>query len=108
MPVASPKLNVRALWVNLLLPMALTAVFMGLIVTAGSGKSEQMFANIGMIVAGLASMVCWVGFSKCIAARFVGPSRILLILAYPFIQAVLVFCTFFVGCLVMLQTSGFY
>ena len=107
MPVAPPKLNVRALWVTLLIPMALTAVFMGLIMTAGGGRAEH-FLTIGSFVVGISSLFCWVSFSKCIAERFIGPSRVLLILAYPMIQAVLVFVTFFGGCLLMLQTKGFH
>jgi len=108
MPVAPPKLNVRMLWLNLLLPMALTAICMGLLLTAGSGQSGENVLNIGMVVVGLASLVCWAGFAKCIAERFIGPSLVLLILAYPIVQAVLVFCTFFAGCLVMIQTQGLY
>lgn len=108
MPVAPPKLNARMLWLNLLLPMALTAICMGLLLMAGSGRSGQNVLNIGMFVVGLTSLFCWIGFSKCIAERFMGPSRVLLILAYPIVQAVLVFCTFFAGCLVMIQTQGLY
>ena len=87
--------------------MALTAVFMGLIMTAGGGRAEH-FLTIGSFVVGISSLFCWVSFSKCIAERFIGPSRVLLILAYPMIQAVLVFVTFFGGCLLMLQTKGFH
>ncbi|MFC7338160.1 hypothetical protein ACFQY0_13280 [Haloferula chungangensis] len=108
MPVAPPKMNLRRLWLTLLLPMGLTSVFMVLIVTASSGRMEEHFLNAGMLVVGLASLICWVAFSKCIAERFAGPSLILLILAYPILQAVLVFCAFFVGCLVMIQAKGFH
>lgn len=106
--ITPPKLNTRILWLTLLLPMALTGIFMALMASAGSGKGEETFLNLGTIIVALASIACWVAFAKCIAERFVGTSRVLLILAYPVIQAVLVFCTFFVGCLVMLQTKGFH
>lgn len=106
MPVAPPKLNVRMLWLTLLLPMALTAVFMVLMTTAGAGQGQVNFLNIGISVVGLTSLLCWVGFATCITERFIGPSRVLLILAYPIIQIVLVFCAFFVGCLVMARASG--
>ena len=107
-PIAPPRLNVRMLWLHLLLPMVLTAIFMGLLLLAGSGQGEQNLLNLGMFVVGITSLFCWIGFSKCIAERFIGPSLILLILAYPIIQTVLIFCTFFAGCLLLIQTQGLY
>ena len=102
-----PKLNRRHLWLTLLLPGLLTALCTLGLFTLGSGSEETAF-NLGCLIVAMTSIACWVGFAICINARFQGASRVLLILAYPIAQAVLVFVIFFAGCLVVISRNGFY
>lgn len=104
MQALAPKLDPRSLWLSLLLPGILTGLCM-LILIATKGREESVM-NIGMFVVGITTIATWVQFSRCISKRYVGTSRVLLILAYPVMQVVLVFTTFFAGCLVLVSTEG--
>lgn len=106
--IAPPKLNPKQLWLTLLLPMGLSALGMGLMVLAGSNKAAESILSIGGILVLLATIGCWVAFSKCISQRYLGTSRVVLILAYPVLQVVLIFGAFFAGCLVLVSQSGLY
>jgi multisubunit Na+/H+ antiporter MnhF subunit len=99
-----PKLNKRTLWLSLLLPGILTAI--GMLILLAAGSNTEPILNIGMIIVILATIGTWVSFSRCISPRFVGPSRVLLILSYPILQAILVCTVFFAGCLAIVAKEG--
>lgn len=107
-----PKLNLKQLWLALLLPPAVLTLFMvwfNVFPKMIDGPNGDMAFTILCVFVCLATIVGWVLFSLCLLVRFRGASLVLLILAYPIFQAVLLFAIFFVGCLAIFsQVGGFH
>lgn len=107
-PPPPPRINARRTWITLLAPSAAMAVMMLLMLLAKNrwGRDET-FIMVSCVFSCLVAALSWGFFIQTMARRFRGTSLVLLILAYPLLQAVLLIATFFAGCLAILSIHGY-
>lgn len=108
-PPPPPELNTRRLWITLLAPsavMVLIMVLLFLVMETLDPSASEFFFTASCIAVCIVSAVSWGFFIHTISQRFHGTSLILLILAYPILQGVLVFAIFFVGCFAIISAEG--
>lgn len=108
-PPPPPQLQVKSLWLSLLLPSgALALCMIGLNIVSATSTSADLEATLTLlcVIAGLTTIIGWILYIVCLSKRFRGSSLVLLILAYPILQAVLLFSIFFVGCLALVWQDG--
>ena len=109
-PPPPPKLNLKTLWISLLLPpgaMTLFMIVLNLMPDVVNGPNGDTALTLLCTGACLAAMAGWIFYILCLSARFRGASLVLLILAYPVLQVVLLFSIFFVGCLAIVWQEGY-
>lgn len=109
-PPPPPKLDLKTLWISLLLPpgaMTLFVIVLNLMPDVMDGPSGDTALTLLCVGACIAITVGWVLFIVCMNKRFRGASLVLLILAYPILQVVVLFSIFFVGCLAMVWQEGY-
>ena len=109
-PPPPPQLQVKSLWISLLLPpgvLTLCMIFLNIVPDQINGTDIEATFTLLCVVACLTSIVGWILYILCLSKRFRGSSLVLLILAYPILQAVLLFSIFFVGCLALVWQDGY-
>lgn len=109
MPPPAPELNRRRLWLSLLLPpgtMAIIIIIFSILVTIADGQVAETSFTVICVIVCLASLAGWILFMNTMCKRFRGGSLVILILAYPIAQAILLFSIFFVGCLALIWSGG--
>ena len=108
-PPPPPQLQVKSLWISLLLPSGALTLFMVVLnIMPGlmNGPGSETTLTLLCVVACIATIIGWILYIVCLSKRFRGSSLVLLILAYPILQAVLLFSIFFVGCLALVWQDG--
>ncbi len=109
MPPPPPEINRKRLWLSLLLPPGVMVFLMILLFIAAStysGRGTESTFTFVCIGACLGTIGGWILFIKTMRQRFRGSSLVLLILAYPIVQFILLFSIFFVGCLAAFWSGG--
>jgi|GEM_PF-2074926 len=84
----------------------MVAMMIILIFAINGGSGGEILLTVICAAACIATIVGWVLFINTMRQRFRGSSLVLLILAYPIVQAVLLFSIFFVGCLAAVWSEG--
>ncbi|MDA0767761.1 MAG: hypothetical protein O3A92_13170 [Verrucomicrobia bacterium] len=108
-PPPPPEINRKRLWLSLLLPPGVLGFLMILLVIAAStysGRGTESTFTMLCIVICLTAIGSWVLFIQTMRQRFRGSSLVLLILAYPIVQFILLFSILFVGCLAAIWSDG--
>lgn len=107
-PPPPPKINVRRLWLTLLTPsIVMVFIMVALFFAADSMRGGEVFMTIACSILCIAFGVAWGFYIHTLYQRFRGPSLALLILAYPVLQATLIFGIFFAGCLAFVALEGY-
>lgn len=99
-PPPSPPLDRKLLWHSILWPPFLAVVgTIILVFNANTNDSEVLGRTLFLCVV-LCLPVCvgWGLFIACIKQRYRGFSLVILILAYPFLQAIIILAVLFLGC----------
>ncbi|NNC88441.1 MAG: hypothetical protein HKN82_08290 [Akkermansiaceae bacterium] len=108
-PPPPPALNLKLLWTSLLAPSVVAGIAaVILILVANNSRTMEPLFTIACAVVCLAVLGGWGLFANVLVRRFRGGSLVLLILAYPLLQAILIFAIFFAGCLAMIARVGSY
>ena len=101
-PPPPPKLNAKVLWITLLGPPLAMALGMLVMVSLDNStvgnNGELVFGTIWSLAA-VASAIAYGFFIHTIYQRFRGTSLVLMIIAYPILEGIIMFAIFFVGCL---------
>jgi hypothetical protein len=104
-PPPPPKINTLRLWATLLAPSVVMILIMFVLTFSSNNLSDTFFTAACFIVC-IVTAVAWGFFIHTIVQRFRGTSLVLLILAYPILQSILIFGIFFVGCLAIIGSAG--
>ncbi len=107
-PPPPPKLNTKRLWITLLAPSAVMVFIMvALFFAMDSLGGGDVFMTVSCSILCIAFGIAWGFYIHTLYQRFRGPSFALLIIAYPVLQAVLIFGIFFGGCLAIIAIDGY-
>lgn len=106
-PPPPPTINTRRLWITLLAPSAAMVLVMAIMFSSQDvlGGGEALF-TVTFALACIVCAVCWGFYIHTVSQRFHGTSLVLLILAYPILQGILLMAIFFTGCLAIVSFQG--
>lgn len=106
-PVPAP-IDRRRLWWSLLLPQAFPVLgaLIELVIGISGGGSNGTALVIGLVLFAIFGLICWVMFGQIISARFRGSGVVLMVLAYPIAQIIVMVTLLFACCLALLASGA--
>ena len=102
-PSQPPNINIKILWLTLLGPLVVASITFGLMMLDSINLYLEPWGSRLFFIFVVA---CWINFHRCLKTRFRGTSLILLTIAYPIFQVILLGSVFLAGCFLIASQSG--